>query len=69
MSEAVANFDAEQGVNQWQRGVHIYDSKVLTPAFLVFSALGIVGLGLSLLRMFGGLAFTGMTDSHAWGIW
>jgi len=69
MTEAVANFDAEQGVNQWQRGVHIYDSKVLTPAFLVFSALGIVGLGLSLLRMFGGLAFTGMTDSHAWGIW
>jgi len=69
MNDQQSNFHAEQGLNQWQRGVHIYDSKVVTPMFLLFLALGVVGLTLSGLRMFGGLAFTGMTDSHAWGIW
>lgn len=56
-------------INQWQRGVHVFDTPIVTPTFVLMSTLGVIGLLLSLLRMFGGLDFTGMNNSYAWGIW
>ena len=53
----------------WQRGVHVYDVPFFSVPFLVFLALTLLGLGLSVLRAFGGLGFTGMSDAYAWGIW
>jgi len=64
-----SQLDKKQWICQWQRGVHIYDSDVVTPTFLLFLGLGILGLALSISRIFGGLDFTGMSDSYAWGIW
>jgi len=53
----------------WQRGVHVYGVRFLSPPFLLFGALTLIGVGLSVLRTFGGLGFTGMSDAYAWGIW
>lgn len=58
-----------QSFNRWQRGVHVFEVPVLTKTFVLMLTLGLIGLGLSVLRMFGGLAFTGMNDSYAWGLW
>ncbi len=54
---------------RWQRGVHVFDAPIVTPTFLLLLGLGLLGVGLSVARMFGGLAFTGMNDAYAWGIW
>lgn len=56
-------------INRWQRGVHVFDVPVLTPTFIFMAALALLGLAMSVVRMFGGLGFTGMNDSYAWGIW
>lgn len=61
--------DTNQPFNRWQRGVHVYNAPIVTRTWLLFVFLGLLGLGLSIIRMFGGLAFTGMNDSYAWGIW
>lgn len=53
----------------WQRGVHVYGVPFFSAPFIIFSTLAIVGMGLSVLRAFGGLGFTGMSDAYAWGIW
>lgn len=58
-----------QAINRWQRGVHVFEAPIFTLPFFVLLFLSLVGVGLSILRMFGGLSFTGMTDSYAWGIW
>jgi Ni/Fe-hydrogenase subunit HybB-like protein len=59
----------ERALLPWQRGVHVYDVPFFSIPFLVFLVLTIIGLGLSVLRAFGGLGFTGMSDAYAWGIW
>ncbi len=53
----------------WQRGVHVWHVPIFTRAFVFFLALSIIGVGLSVVRAFGGLDFTGMNDAYAWGIW
>jgi Ni/Fe-hydrogenase subunit HybB-like protein len=61
--------DRNQPFNRWQRGVHVFDVPVFTGAFVAMLVISFVGLVLTVVRMFGGLAFTGMTDSYAWGVW
>ncbi|NJK89804.1 MAG: Ni/Fe-hydrogenase cytochrome b subunit [Myxococcales bacterium] len=63
------DYGPDPGLLKWQRGVHVYDQKIVTPAFILFGLLAFVGVGLSVIRLFGGLAFTGMHDTYAWGIW
>jgi len=50
-----------------------YDTPVkrplITAPFAFFSTLAIIGLLLSAKRLIGGLAFTGMNDDFAWGVW
>src|SRR5881275_1665418 len=54
---------------RWQRDVHIYNYKLLTAPFIFFAILAVIGLGLSAVRLVTGLAFTGMSDQYAWGVW
>jgi Ni/Fe-hydrogenase subunit HybB-like protein len=57
-------------VNQrWQRDVQVYDSRLFTAPFLFWSVLALIGITLSLGRLFTGLWFTGMNDDYAWGVW
>jgi Ni/Fe-hydrogenase subunit HybB-like protein len=57
-------------INHWQRGVPVYREPVITPAFLFFGALAVIGIGLALVRFFSPLGpFSGMNDAYAWGIW
>jgi len=55
-------------VTSWQ-----YDTPVKRPLFsapfIFFSTLAIIGILLSAKRLLGGLAFTGMNDDFAWGVW
>jgi len=55
--------------HRWQRDVQIYDSPLLSAPFLFWSVLAVVGVTLSLVRLFTGLWFTGMNDDYAWGVW
>ncbi|MCK6550099.1 Ni/Fe-hydrogenase cytochrome b subunit [Myxococcota bacterium] len=60
---------AEKPLIPWQRGVHVYNQPMVTRTFLLFVTLAFVGIVLSIVRTFGGLGFTGMSDAYAWGIW
>jgi len=55
-------------VTSWQ-----YDTPVKRPLlsapFVFFSTLAVIGILLSAKRLLGGLAFTGMNDDFAWGVW
>lgn len=61
----------ESVINRWQRGVPVYEARLLTPWFLVAAALFLVGTVIGVARLFGGALgpFTAMTDSYAWGVW
>ncbi len=57
-------------INHWQRGVPVYREPVVTPPLLFFGALAVIGLGISMVRLFSPLApFSGMNDAYAWGLW
>lgn len=56
-------------MSRWQRDVPIYNQPLRSAPFLFFGVLAIIGLALSAIRLFRGLAFTGMSDSYAWGVW
>lgn len=56
-------------VNRWQRGVQIYNYPLISAPFVFFATLAVIGVGLSAVRTFVGLSFTGMTDDYAWGVW
>ena len=57
-------------INHWQVGVQVYREPVVTPTFLFFVALAVVGLGVAAVRFFSPLGpFSGMNDAYAWGIW
>lgn len=57
-------------VNIWQRGVPVTDVRIVTPSFLMLLGLVLIGTVIGCLRLFGGnLAWTGMTDAYAWGVW
>jgi len=43
--------------------------RVLTAPFVFWGLLAVVGIALSLGRLFTGLWFTGMNDDYAWGVW
>ena len=63
---------AQEGViNRWQRGVPVYETKVVTPWFLLFAALFVVGTAIGLTRLLGSALgpFSAMTDAYAWGVW
>lgn len=55
--------------NRWQRDVQIFNYPLLSAPFIFWSVLAVVGLTLSLGRLFTGLWFTGMSDDYAWGVW
>ncbi|MEO8382736.1 MAG: NrfD/PsrC family molybdoenzyme membrane anchor subunit [Acidobacteriota bacterium] len=52
----------------WNYGVRT-KGPLITAPLLFFSALALIALGLSAWRLFGGLAFTGMNDDFAIGVW
>ena len=57
-------------INHWQVGVQVEREPVITPTFLFFVALAVVGLGIAVIRFFSPLGrFSGMNDAYAWGIW
>jgi Ni/Fe-hydrogenase subunit HybB-like protein len=55
--------------NRWQRDVQIFQFPLFSAPFLFWAGLAVLGLTLSLGRLFTGLWFTGMTDDYAWGVW
>lgn len=55
--------------NRWQRDVQIFNYPLLSAPFIFWSVLAVLGLTLSLGRLFTGLWFTGMSDDYAWGVW
>jgi Ni/Fe-hydrogenase subunit HybB-like protein len=55
--------------HRWQRGVPIFNQRLLTAPFIFWLVLAGIGITLSLGRVFTGLWFTGMTDDYAWGVW
>ena len=55
--------------HRWQRDVQVYNYPLLSAPFLFWSALAVIGVTLSLGRLFTGLWFTGMNDDYAWGVW
>lgn len=54
---------------RWQRDVQVYNYPLISAPFVFFGVLGIIGLTLSIGRLFTGLWFTGMNDDYAWGVW
>lgn len=63
---------AQEGViNRWQRGVPVHETRVVTPWFVLFAGLFVVGTALGVARLFGGALgpFSAMTDAYAWGVW
>lgn len=53
----------------WHRDVRVYDSRLFTAPVIFWGVLAIIGITLSLGRLFTGLWFTGMNDDYAWGVW
>jgi len=53
---------------RWNRAVPIR-GPLLTAPLIFFSTLAAIALALSVWRLFGGLAFTGMNDDFAIGVW
>ena len=63
---------AHEGViNRWQRGVPVFETRVVTPWFLFFAGLFGVGTLIGVTRLLGRPLgpFVAMTDSYAWGVW
>jgi Ni/Fe-hydrogenase subunit HybB-like protein len=57
-------------INLWQRGVPVYNARVVTPQFLLLALLVLIGTAIASVRLVGGLGpFTGLTDEYAWGVW
>ncbi len=54
--------------SRWQHDVRV-GGPLLSAPFLFFSSLAVIAMVLSLKRLFGGLAFTGMNDAYAIGVW
>ena len=54
--------------SRWNYAVPVKGPLVTAP-FVFFSALAVIALMLSAWRLFGGLAFTGMNDDFAIGVW
>ena len=55
--------------HRWQRDVQIYNYPLFSAPFIFWSVLAVIGVTLSLGRLFTGLWFTGMNDDYAWGVW
>ena len=55
--------------HRWQRDVQVYNYPLFSAPFLFWSVLAVIGVTLSLGRLFTGLWFTGMNDDYAWGVW
>src|SRR5688500_8121635 len=55
--------------HRWERAVPIYNQKIFSAPVIFWGVLAIIGLTLSLGRLFTGLWFTGMNDDYAWGVW
>lgn len=55
--------------HRWERAVPIYNQKIFTAPVIFWGVLAVIGLTLSLGRLFTGLWFTGMNDDYAWGVW
>jgi Ni/Fe-hydrogenase subunit HybB-like protein len=53
---------------RWNYAVPV-DRPLLNAPFVFFSILAVIALALSAWRLFGGLAFTGMNDDYAIGVW
>jgi Ni/Fe-hydrogenase subunit HybB-like protein len=53
---------------QWHHAAPVR-GKILTAPFVFWAVLALVGVTLSLGRLFTGLWFTGMNDDYAWGVW
>jgi Ni/Fe-hydrogenase subunit HybB-like protein len=53
---------------RWNYAVPV-SGPLITAPFVFFSLLALAALALSLWRLFGGLAFTGMNDDFAIGVW
>lgn len=64
------NASGQMRVNVWQRGVAIYDARLMTKSMYGLIGLALIGFTIAALRMYMGLGkFSGMTDVYAWGIW
>lgn len=55
-------------VARWQHASPV-NRPLVTAPFVFFSSLAIIALALSAKRLLGGLAFTGMNDDYAIGVW
>lgn len=55
--------------HRWHRNVHVFDSPLFSAPFIFWAVLAVIGISLSLGRLFTGLWFTGMNDDYAWGVW
>ena len=55
-------------VERWGHASPV-DKPLVTAPFVFFSSLAVVALALSAKRLLGGLAFTGMNDDYAIGVW
>lgn len=56
--------------NLWQRGVRVFEVRMLTTSTVALLAFAGVGMALAVLRLFGGLGrYTAMNDVYAWGVW
>jgi Ni/Fe-hydrogenase subunit HybB-like protein len=53
----------------WHYDVRVDDKRFFTAPVVFWSVLAVVGISLSLGRLFTGLWFTGMNDDYAWGVW
>src|SRR6187431_283839 len=53
---------------RWNYAVPVRGPLVTAP-LVFFSILAAIALALSIWRLFGGLAFTGMNDDYAIGVW
>jgi len=55
--------------HRWHRNVHVYNYPLISAPFVFWTVLAVIGIALSLGRLFTGLWFTGMNDDYAWGVW
>lgn len=55
--------------HRWHRDVPVFNYPFFSAPVIFWSVLAVIGITLSLGRMFTGLWFTGMSDDYAWGVW
>ncbi|MDB4945917.1 MAG: nickel-dependent hydrogenase, rane protein [Labilithrix sp.] len=61
---------SSSSTNLWQRGVRVFEVRMLTRSTLALLAFAAIGMALAVLRLFGGLGrYSGMNDIYAWGVW